>query len=95
MAKENRRTTISAQDVITALKELEFDDFLPTLESALVAYREGEKIRSVEAAAKRAASAFLKGDGTAEGLAEGEAEDAGEEDGEEAEAQGEDGEDGE
>lgn len=57
LAKEGRRATVTAQDVIMALRELEFDDFLPTLETTLVAYREAEKIRSLDVTAKRAASA--------------------------------------
>ena len=35
ISKETRRTTINAQDVITALKDLEFDDFVPNLEMCL------------------------------------------------------------
>ena len=50
---------MSAADVLTALRDLEFDDFLAPIEAALGAFREAEKARSIEAAAKRAA-AMLK-----------------------------------
>ena len=56
VAKENGRTTVSAPDVLSALRDLEFDDFLPTVEAALAAFRESEKVRVIEAAAKRAAA---------------------------------------
>eukprot|EP00501_MAST-03F_sp_TOSAG23-6_P000738 GSMAST32.ASY1.ANO1.766.1 assembled CDS len=37
--KENKRQTISAQDVLSAMEELDFDDFLETLQSSLEEYR--------------------------------------------------------
>ncbi|KAL1524835.1 hypothetical protein AB1Y20_019715 [Prymnesium parvum] len=56
LAKEAKRTTVTAQDVINALKELEFDEFVPTIEAcvACAAFREAEKARTIEAAAKKA-----------------------------------------
>lgn len=69
IAKESRRSTITAQDVLAALRELEFDDFLPTVESALAAFREQEKGRSIEAAAKRAAKLQAAGGSGGEGAA--------------------------
>eukprot|EP00700_Malawimonas_jakobiformis_P002096 EC723228.1.p1 GENE.EC723228.1~~EC723228.1.p1 ORF type:complete len:187 (+),score=41.88 EC723228.1:50-562(+) len=45
-AKHNSRTTVTAKDVIDAMKELEFDDFVPQLEEALESYKK-------EAAGKR------------------------------------------
>jgi hypothetical protein len=86
IAKENSRATVSAADVLTALRELEFDDFLPNVEVGLTAYRETEKARSIEAAAKRAAAlaqsaeaAADEGDGDAEAAgADGEREAAAE-----------------
>lgn len=35
LAKEAKRTTVTAQDVINALKELEFDEFAPSIEACL------------------------------------------------------------
>ena len=69
LAKESKRSTVTAADVLHALKELEFDDFLPMVENSLFAYRENDKAKALEAAAKRAArtgdegaSAFDAGD---------------------------------
>ncbi|OEU15310.1 hypothetical protein FRACYDRAFT_164395, partial [Fragilariopsis cylindrus CCMP1102] len=42
-ARENRRQTITANDVLAAIKELEFDEFSPELTSFLEGYREAEK----------------------------------------------------
>jgi len=61
MAKENSRTTVSASDVLSALRDLEFDDFLPSVEASLAAFRESEKARNIEAAAKRAANSQKQG----------------------------------
>ena len=73
IAKENNRQTMSANDVLTALRDLEFDEFIAPVEAALGAFRETEKARSIEAAAKRAAAQQLKekegGDGEADGEA--------------------------
>lgn len=49
-----RRTTVTAQDVLNALRDLEFDEFMPSMESCLHAYKEQEKQKSLENAAKRA-----------------------------------------
>lgn len=54
LAKESRRTTVTAQDVLNALRDLEFDEFLPSMEACLHAYKEQEKQKSLENAAKRA-----------------------------------------
>lgn len=35
LAKEAKRTTVTAQDVVNALKELEFDEFVPSIETCL------------------------------------------------------------
>ena len=65
-AKESSRSTMSAADVLTALRDLEFDDFLAPIEAALGAFREAEKARSIEAAAKRAAALLRSGEGDKE-----------------------------
>merc|ERR1712194_154950 len=68
LAKEARRTTVTAQDVLHALRDLEFDEFLPAVEACLHAYKEQEKQKSLENAAKRA----VKGSaGVDEPLADG------------------------
>ena len=61
LAKESKRSTVTATDVLNALKELEFDDFLPMVENSLFAYRENDKAKALEAAAKRAARAGDEG----------------------------------
>ena len=35
IAKESNRNTVSAADILGALRDLEFDDFVPSVESAL------------------------------------------------------------
>lgn len=57
-ARENRRQTITANDVLAAIKELEFDEFTPELETFLEQYREAEKSKK---AAKAAAAAAKDG----------------------------------
>ena len=52
--------------LVTALRDLEFDDFLAPIEAALGAFREAEKARSIEAAAKRAAALLRSGEGDKE-----------------------------
>ena len=54
---------MSANDILAALRDLEFDDFIAPVEAALGAFREAEKARSIEAAAKRAAAAQKNGEG--------------------------------
>lgn len=61
VAKENNRSTMSANDFLAALRDLEFDDFLSPVEAALGVFREEEKKRSIEAAAKRAAKQIREG----------------------------------
>jgi len=52
--KENKRTTLSAEDVIDALRELEFDDLIEPLK----AFLEQQKVaRAEKAASKKAAAA--------------------------------------
>lgn len=82
ISKESGRTTVAASDVLGALRDLEFDDFLPSVEAALAAFRESEKVRSIEAAAKRAAQAHRDGEGDDE---EGEEQDRADEDGDDHE----------
>ena len=55
IAKEGNRSTVGGPDVMAALRDLEFDDLLPSVESAIAAFREAEKVRQIESAAKRAA----------------------------------------
>jgi len=97
VAKEGNRNTVGGPDVLAALRDLEFDDLLPSVESALAAFREAEKARSIEAAAKRAANQAANGSGEVDGDGDGdgavdEAEDD-EEGKEDAEAGGDAGED--
>lgn len=47
---------MSAADVLTALRDLEFDDFLLPVEASLAGFREAEKAKSIQNAAKRAAN---------------------------------------
>ncbi|KAL3943457.1 MAG: hypothetical protein SGBAC_002468 [Bacillariaceae sp.] len=55
-ARENRRQTITANDVLAAVKELEFDEMSPDLQKFLEQYREAEKSKKVaKAAAKKEA----------------------------------------
>jgi len=59
-ARENRRQTITANDVLAAIKELEFDEFAPELTTFLERYRELEKTKKnikAKAAAERAKEA--------------------------------------
>ncbi|CAB9506147.1 polymerase epsilon subunit 3 [Seminavis robusta] len=52
-ARENRRQTITANDVLAACKELDFEEFTPKLEEFLESYRANEK-RKKDAKAKAA-----------------------------------------
>lgn len=92
VSKESKRVTVTGQDVIKALKELEFDDLVEHMEVCLAAFRETEKARALAARAKKA-----KTSGESTGVQDG-AEDADEEadvaDGEDGEAPADD-EDGE
>mmetsp|Transcript_27084 Transcript_27084/g.56907 ORF Transcript_27084/g.56907 Transcript_27084/m.56907 type:complete len:149 (+) Transcript_27084:130-576(+) len=60
VSKEGKRSTVTAQDVLTALHDLEFHDFLPDVELCLAAYREAEKARSLEAQAKKSVAQAKK-----------------------------------
>ncbi|CAJ1954612.1 unnamed protein product [Cylindrotheca closterium] len=56
-ARENRRQTITANDVLAAVKELEFDEMSGDLQKFLEKYREAEKSKKVaKAAAKKEAA---------------------------------------
>lgn len=62
-ARENRRQTITANDVLAAIKELEFDEFSPELNMFLESYREAERNKKdakAKAAAARAKEATTK-----------------------------------
>ena len=48
VAREGRRTTIVAKDVLGALKELDFEDFLPAMDVFLEGYRKEEKSKKEE-----------------------------------------------
>lgn len=48
MAREGRRTTIIAKDVLGALRELDFEDFLPSMEAFLEGYRREERCKKEE-----------------------------------------------
>lgn len=59
-ARENRRQTITANDVLAAIKELEFEEFAPELTAFLEGYRKMEKNKKdakAKAAAERAKEA--------------------------------------
>jgi len=68
-ARENRRQTITANDVLAAIKELEFDEFAPELTTFLERYRELEKNKKnakAKAAAERAKEAAEEKDDASE-----------------------------
>mmetsp|Transcript_1207 Transcript_1207/g.1896 ORF Transcript_1207/g.1896 Transcript_1207/m.1896 type:complete len:301 (-) Transcript_1207:704-1606(-) len=48
VAREGRRTTIVAKDVIGALKELEFEEFVPAMERFLEGHRREERSKKEE-----------------------------------------------
>ena len=87
-SKETKRATLTAQDVINALKDLEFDDFVPNIEMCLAAFREADKAKSIESAAKRAARVQVLG---ADAAVPAEEEEGGEEAGEAGEMEDGDG----
>lgn len=82
LSKESKRLTVTGQDVIKSLKELEFDDLVDQMEICLIAFREAEKARSLACKAKRAKHS---GDAAAGASADagGEEGEAGEEAGDE------------
>ena len=73
VAKESNRTTVHATDVLAAMRDLEFDELLLPVEAALAAFRETEKAKQIEAAAKRAAAQAREA--AAKGEQDGEAAD--------------------
>ncbi len=48
MAREGKRTTIIAKDVLGALKELDFEEFIPSMDAFLEGYRREEKNKKEE-----------------------------------------------
>jgi len=60
-ARENRRQTITANDVLAAIKELDFDEFTPQLLSFLENYRSAEKTKRESKAKIAAAKASVEG----------------------------------
>ncbi|GAB4813672.1 hypothetical protein N2152v2_000718 [Parachlorella kessleri] len=103
VCKESKRQTISADDVIAALEELDFGELVPGLREALEAYkveaREKNK-KKAEATKKRKAGKELEGAGeeeqrAAEDGAGGAAEEEEAEEQQEQEVDGEDAEQGE
>uniref|UniRef100_A0A7S2P9S8 Transcription factor CBF/NF-Y/archaeal histone domain-containing protein n=1 Tax=Leptocylindrus danicus TaxID=163516 RepID=A0A7S2P9S8_9STRA len=54
-ARENKRQTITANDILAAIKELEFDDFTPQLEAFLAHYRAEEQSKKDAKAKNKAA----------------------------------------
>jgi len=48
VARESRRSTIVAKDVLAALKELEFEEFVPIMEKFLEGHRKAETSKKVE-----------------------------------------------
>lgn len=48
VAREGRRTTIVAKDVLGALKELDFEEFVPLMEKCLEGHRKEEKNKKEE-----------------------------------------------
>ncbi|KAL3776021.1 hypothetical protein ACHAW5_007103 [Stephanodiscus triporus] len=48
VAREGRRTTIVAKDVLGALRELDFADFLPAMEAFLESHRRDERNKKEE-----------------------------------------------
>ncbi|KAL3786132.1 hypothetical protein HJC23_010706 [Cyclotella cryptica] len=48
LAREGRRTTVSAKDVMDALKELDFEEFTPPMEKFLEQHRISEKTKKEE-----------------------------------------------
>lgn len=60
-ARENKRQTITANDILAAIKELEFDEFTPDLVKFLDNYRETEKNKKNAKAKAAAEKAEQKG----------------------------------
>jgi len=84
ICKEHKRQTISAEDVIKAVEELEFEQFVPQLKEFLEAYKKANKERNqkkAEASKKRKAEASTAATPATGGKGEQEVE-AGEEAGE-------------
>jgi DNA polymerase epsilon subunit 3 len=48
LAREGRRTTVSAKDVLGALHELDFDEFIPQMEKFLEQHRKEEQAKKEE-----------------------------------------------
>lgn len=54
-ARESKRQTITANDILAAIKELEFDEFSPQLEAFLAQYRAEEQSKKDVKAKNKAA----------------------------------------
>jgi DNA polymerase epsilon subunit 3 len=88
VAREGRRTTIVAKDVIGALKELDFEEFVPAMEKFLEGHRKEEQSKKEEKERMKQRSASLDGGDKRDkggkfvsgGKAEGEEEEEEEED---------------
>jgi DNA polymerase epsilon subunit 3 len=61
-AREGKRQTITANDVLAAMKELDFDEFTPDMTSFLENYRQAEKDKKNAKAAAAAAKHAHSGD---------------------------------
>jgi len=57
VAREHKRQTITANDVLAAVQELDFDEFTPQLKSFLETYRTAEKSKRDAKAAAKASNA--------------------------------------
>lgn len=68
-ARESKRQTITANDVLAAIKELEFGSFVPDMQACLDSYRQAEKSKkdAKAAAAAAKAAAVATTDGAVEG----------------------------
>merc|ERR1712083_743261 len=73
VASKSNRKTISGQDVITAMGDMEFDKFVRPLENSLVLWKKSQQTKKDMAAKKKAAAAVSKeGDSNAQNSEESE-----------------------
>jgi len=56
ICQERKKSTISAQDVLAAVREIEMEDFLPSLEKYLEDYRQSNATKKRAKAAKASPS---------------------------------------
>lgn len=59
-AREQKRQTITASDVLAAIKELDFDEFTPQLEAFLAQYRADEQSKKDAKAKNKAAQSAIQ-----------------------------------